>query len=704
MLKRFILFITLVSLGIGNTFADEGMWLPFLLGKNYEQMKKLGLKITTEQIYSVNNSSLKDAVINFGNFCTGEIVSQDGLILTNHHCGFDAVQSHSSVEHDYITDGFWAMDRSKELSNPGLTATFLIRMEDVTSRYEGKTEDEQEALLAELEKEYGEANSYTVEVEDFFEGNQKIVFVYQVFKDIRLVGAPPSSVGKFGGDTDNWMWPRQTGDFSLFRVYMSKDGKPAEYSKDNIPYHPRQHLSVSTAGVKKDDFSMVMGYPGSTERYMTSFGVAMNYYQSNPAKIKLRETRLALMKEGMDADPKVRIQYASKYARVSNYYKYFIGQNQGLKRLHVIEDKEAEEAAFEAWVNQDSSRIAEYGKILSSYKKIYSVYSNVNLPYVYIQEAAFGTEILEFAYKASKYYNLLKAGQDASAAKADLVVSAEDYFKDYNKVIDQKVFAAMLKMYYEDIDKSLHPSIFKEIEKKYKGSFEKYAAVVFEKSMFANKNLFDAFMAAPTAAALEKDPGYACMSNILGDFRSNLGPGLGNIFGALEIVNKSYLKAILEMHPNEALYPDANFTMRLTYGTVQDYIPRDAVHYSYYTTLEGIIEKEDSTNEEFIVPKKLKELYNSKSYGNYANAEGKLPICFITTNDITGGNSGSPVMNDKGELIGIAFDGNWEAMSGDIIYEPALQRTICVDIRYVLFMIDQYAGASHLIKEMTLVK
>ncbi|MGN6647072.1 MAG: S46 family peptidase [Cytophaga sp.] len=701
MLKRFIVFLTLVSLSIGNTFADEGMWLPFLLGKNYEQMKKLGLKITTEQIYSVNNSSLKDAIVNFGNFCTGEVISQDGLILTNHHCGFDAIQSHSSVTNDYITNGFWAMDRSKELSNPGLTVTFLVRMEDVSSRFEGKTDEEQEALLIELDKEYSEADKYTTAVEDFFEGNQKILFVYQIFKDIRLVGAPPSSVGKFGGDTDNWMWPRHTGDFSLFRVYMDKDGKPAEYSKDNVPYHPRTHLSVSTAGVKKNDFSMVMGYPGSTERYMTSYGVAMNYYQSNPAKIKLREKKLALMKEDMDADPKVRIQYASKYARVSNYYKYFIGQNQGLKRLHVIEDKQEEEAAFEAWVRQDSARIKEYGLVLANYKKIYDVYGTVNLPYVYIQEAAFGTEILEFAYKVNK---LVEAGVDTKEGKAALAAAADEYFKDYNKSTDQKVFAALLKMYYDDIDKSLHPGIFKEVEKKYKGNFEKYAAMVFTKSMLANKAAFDAFMNAPSAELLKKDVGYICMISILGDFRANVGPTLGSVFNALELVNKSYLKAVLEMRSGEALYPDANFTMRLTYGTVQDYFPKDAVYYNYFTTLEGIIEKEDSTNEEFIVPQKLKELYLSKSYGNYANEEGKLPICFITTNDITGGNSGSPVMNDKGELIGVAFDGNWEAMSGDIIYEPALQRTICVDIRYVLFMIEQYAGAGHLIKEMTLVK
>ena len=704
--KRLILLFSLVSFGISQVFADEGMWLPFLLGKNYDQMKKLGLKITPEQIYSVNQSCIKDAIVNFGNFCTGEIISQDGLILTNHHCGFDAVQSHSSVEHDYITNGFWAGNHSEELPNPGLTATFLLRMEDVTERYKSKTtEEEQDALLNELKKEYGgEGTNYKVEVEDFYAGNQKIIFVYQVFSDVRLVGTPPSAVGKFGGDTDNWMWPRQTGDFSLFRVYMSKDGKPSEYAADNIPYHPRYHLTVSTAGVKKNDFSMVLGYPGSTERYMSSYGIEMTYQQSNPAKIKLREKKLAIIKEDMDADPKVRIQYASKYAQVSNYYKYFIGQNQGLKRLGVIDEKRNEEIAFNNWVQQDNTRNNLYGGVINSYKNIYSDYEKVNLPYVYLEESAFATEILLFAYKTNKLYNLLLAKESTTEAAATLQKYATDYFKDYNKTTDQKVFAALLSMYYSDIDPALHPTIFKLVEKKYHKDFSKYAAMVFAKSAFANKEVFDAFMKNPTAAFLEKDPGFVCMISIISDFRTNVAPALVNVMDRLDKNNSLYLRGILDMRKNDVTYPDANFTMRVTYGTVQDYYPRDAVYYNYYTTLDGIIEKEDSTNEEFIVPSKLKELYKSKTYGSYANEDGKLPVCFITTNDITGGNSGSPVLNGNGELIGVAFDGNWEAMSGDIIYEPALQRCICVDIRYVLFMIEYYAGAKHLIKEMTITK
>ncbi|MBC7451521.1 MAG: S46 family peptidase, partial [Cytophagales bacterium] len=586
------------------------------------------------------------------------------------------------------------------------TATFLIRMEDVTERFKGKTEDERDALLIELKKEYGEGNEYKIAVEDFFQGNQKVIFVYEIFKDIRLVGAPPSSVGKFGGDTDNWMWPRHTGDFSLFRVYMSKDGKPAEYSKENVPYHPRKYLSVSTAGIKKNDFAMVMGYPGRTERYMSSYGVEMTYSQSNPSRIKIREKRLALMKEDMDADRNVRIQYASKYARVSNYYKYFIGQNQGFKRLNIIRDKQIEEDSFYVWTQTlDSIRKEEYEDVLNSYAGIYTDYKKINLPNIYKEEAALsGTEILSFAYKSNKLYTLLKENQDTDAAKAALLAYSETYFKDYNKKTDQKIFAALLSMYYADIDPALHPSIFRTVEKKYKKDFNKYAAAVFSKSMFANKALFDAFIILPTAAALQKDPGFICMISILNDNNTLLGPALNDVQTRLKSANTTYLKGILEMHQSEILYPDANFTMRLTYGTVQDYYPRDAVYYNYYTTLEGVIEKADSTNDEFIVPKKLEQLYADKSYGDYADKDGKLPVCFITTNDITGGNSGSPVLNASGELIGVAFDGNWEAMSGNVIYEPALQRCICVDIRYVLFMIDAYAGAGHLVKEMTVVK
>ncbi|MFN8415199.1 MAG: S46 family peptidase [Cytophagaceae bacterium] len=687
--------------------ADEGMWLPFLINKNFDQMRKLGIKLSPEDIYNANQSSLKDAIVNFGNFCTGEMISAEGLLLTNHHCGFDAIQSHSSVEHDYLTDGFWAKSRSEELSNPGLTVTFLVKMEDVTGRLKNKTEAEKEAEIETIIKEYSEGTHYSVEVENFFEGNQQIVFVYEIFKDVRLVGAPPSAVGKFGGDTDNWMWPRHTGDFSMFRVYMGKDGKPADYSKDNIPYAPKKHLTISLAGIKKGDYAMIMGYPGSTERYMTSYGVAMAYEQSNPAVVKIRDTRLKIMKEHMDADAKVKIQYASKYATVSNYWKYFIGQNQGLRRLDVINDKRKEEEAFTKWVQQDTARVSEYGEVLPKLDKAYNDYRKVNLTYVYLREAIFGSEALLLAYRMNTLYTLIKndaSKDDINAALTKFKSVAEEFYKDYDKATDEEVTAALLKMYYNDIPKSMHSSVFQTIEKKYKLDFNKYVKIIFAKSILTNEASMKAFLANPDAKLLDKDAVFQAMYKILMEFRANQGPAIGNANMRLEKLNGIYLKGILEQRNKEVLYPDANFTMRLTYGTVQDYFPRDAVYYNYYTTIDGIIEKEDSTNEEFIVPTKLKELYQTKDYGQYVNEEGKVPICFLTTNDITGGNSGSPVMNAQGHLIGCAFDGNWEAMSGDIIYEPELQRTISVDIRYILFMVDKYAGAGYLLKEMTIVR
>jgi hypothetical protein len=715
MLKKSItVFISFTF--IFNIFckADEGMWLPLLIKRlNYADMQKLGLKLTAEEIYSVNNSSLKDGIVNFGNFCTGEVISKDGLVLTNHHCGFDAVQSHSSVQNDYITNGFWAMSRDKELKNDGLTVSFLVRMEDVTSKVLGNlpagslSEEKSEELIAGLEADAIKGTHYTAEVKSFFEGNEYYLFVYETFRDIRLVGAPPSSVGKFGGDTDNWMWPRHTGDFSMFRIYTGPDGKPADYSKDNIPLKAKYHLPISLKGVHKNDYSMVFGYPGGTERYMPSDGVRMTYQQSNPLKIKIRETILDIMKKDMDASPEVKIKYAAKYAHISNYYKYFIGQNQGLRNLNIIEKKKMQEEDFQKWADADPTRKSAYGNILGDYNKIYSFYEKFNPDYVYLEEIIQQTEIIMLAYKLNKFNTVLKSNpspEELKAATEEAKKLTEDYFKDYNAPTDKKIFAAALKLYYDDINKEFHPGIFKQVEKKYKGDFNKFADDVFKRSILASKTKMDAFLAKPDAKLLEKDLGYQTEFSILNDFREKVGPYLGSVLGKLETTNSLYVKAIMEMRKDQKLYPDANFTMRLTYGTIQDYYPRDAVHYNYITTLKGVMEKEDSTNEEFIVPAKLKELYKSKDFGRYADTSGIMPVCFISNNDITGGNSGSPVIDGEGRLIGIAFDGNWEAMSGDIVYEPSLQRCISVDIRYVLFMIDKYAGAGHLIKEMTLVE
>jgi hypothetical protein len=694
--------------------ADEGMWLPLLIKRlNYTDMQKLGLKLTAEEIYSVNNSSLKDGIVNFGNFCTGEVISKDGLVLTNHHCGFDAVQSHSSVKNDYITYGFWAMSRDKELPNPGLSVSFLVRMEDVTAKVLGNmpagsvSEDKVEEMIKSLEAEATSGNHYNAEVKSVFEGNEYYLFVYETFTDIRLVGAPPSSVGKFGGDTDNWMWPRHTGDFSMFRIYTAPDGKPADYAKENIPLKAKYYLPISLKGVHKNDYSMVLGYPGGTERYMPSAGVEMTYEQSNPLKVKIRENILKIMKEDMDASPEIKIKYAAKYAHISNYYKYFIGQNQGLRNLDVIGKKQKQEEEFTAWVNADPKRKSDYGNIISDYDKIYAFYEKFNPDYVFLEEILQQTEILLFAYKLDKFNDVLKSKptpDDLKAATDGAKKIVDEHFKDYNAPTDKKIFASALKMYYDDIDKEFHPGVFAQVDKKYKGDFNKFAEDVFKRSILASKTKMDAFLDKPDPKILDKDLGFMTMTSILNDFRQKVGPYLGSILGKLESTNSLYLKAIMEMKKDQKLYPDANFTMRLTYGTVQDYYPRDAVYYNYFTTLKGVMEKEDSTNEEFIVPAKLKALYKNKDFGRYADSSGKMPVCFISNNDITGGNSGSPVIDGEGHLIGIAFDGNWEAMSGDIVYEPTLQRCISVDIRYVLFMIDKYAGAGHLIQEMTLVE
>ena len=537
--------------------------------------------------------------------------------------------------------------------------------------------------------------------------NKFYLLVYETFQDIRLVGAPPSSIGKFGGDTDNWMWPRHTGDFSIFRIYTGPDGKPATYSKDNIPYKSKKYLPISLKGVKENDFSMILGFPGSTERYLTSYGVDQTLSILNPAAIKIRTKKLNIMKEYMDKSNKIRIQYASKYAESSNYWKYFIGQSKGLKKLKIYDQKASLENNLQTWIEADPARKTKYGDVLYLLEKSFTEDKKVALSRQYIFEGMFqGSEIALFPYKSFMLYNLLKnapnSGEAITQEISALKEEAQVYYKDYNTDIDKKLLAEILKMYYNDVPKEYQLYIFKTINKKFKGDFDKYADFVFSKSIFADSAKYYSFLNKPNYKAIEKDPAFEITREVLSLYFQFTAENAGTN-DTLEQGMRLFVAALLEMQKDKLFYPDANATLRLTYGTVGKYNPADAVKFNYYTTIKGIIEKENPNDDEFIVPSKLKELYNNKDYGQYGE-NGDLRVCFTTNNDITGGNSGSPVINGDGELIGTAFDGNWEAMSGDIAFENNLQKTIICDIRYVLFVVDKYAGATNLINELTLVK
>jgi len=715
-MKKLLIIITVILLGQNNVRADEGMWLPMFIDRlNYVDMQKMGLKLTAEEIYSVNNSSIKDAVIIFGRGCTGEIISEQGLILTNHHCGYGAIQSKSTVEKDYLTDGFWAMNFREELPIPDLTVKFLIRIEDVTdkilSELKSVTNEKMRAakiekLSEEIQKKATEGTGYDAVVKSFFEGNEYYLIVYQTYKDVRLVGAPPSSIGRFGADTDNWMWPRHKADFSLFRVYTAPDGSPAEYSEKNIPMKPKHSLPVSIKGVKNGDFTMILGYPGTTERYLTSFGIEMYVNQSYPARIKAREKKLEIMREDMDASPEVRIKYSSKYASISNYWKNFIGTVKALNRLKVADKKRILEKQFEGWVAADNTRNEKYGKVLPTIKEAYAELQKTNLARIYFSESITGCEALNFSRRFNSLLTLLKekpVNTDKLKTKTnELRSSAEKFYKDYNKATDVRITAAMLKMYYENVPKEQQPAYFLKLAAKYKFDFDKLSTYIFSKTIFGDQGSLNNFLNAPNAKVLEADI-MLILINAFADkyFEAD---DLWNIANEKLTEAKRLLVAgMREMMPQQKFYPDANQTMRLTYGKVQDYFPADAVHYNYYTTLDGVMQKEDSSNWEFVVPERLKELYNTKDFGIYAE-NGKMQVNFISNTDITGGNSGSPVLDANGNLVGLAFDGNWEAMSGNICFEPELQRTINVDIRYVLFIIDKYAGAKNLISEMKIIQ
>ncbi len=718
--------------------ANEGMWLPLLLNRNYEDMKANGLQLTPEELYSVNNSSLKDAIISFGGFCTGEIISPNGLILTNHHCGFSAIQTHSDVENDYLSDGFWAKSYEEEKSNEGLYARFLVRMEDVTNRItkeltDDMSEDDRAAKIREIGKtiadEAKEDTHYDANVKSFFHGNEFYLFVYETYNDVRLVGAPPSSVGKFGGDTDNWMWPRHTGDFSLFRVYSGPDGKPAEYAEENIPLTPKHYLPISLDGVKEGDFTMIFGYPGSTDRYLSSYGVQQAIDVYNPSVVEVRDLKLQVMRKYMDMDPATRIQYASKYARTSNYWKYYIGQTEQLQNNNVYAKKVAIENDFDKWVNANASRKVKYGSTLQLLQEGYKESDEYVKGNVYVIEAGLlGAELPLYAVRFSRtlnaYFEAMEAmekkldeakndEEEASieeeyqgkmtAIKESLKASAEEYFKDYNTMLDQELFATTMGLYYNNIATEQQPEFLKKAAKKYKGNFEEYATDIYEESFLTSMESVKEFLEDPDEDDLEEDMGVMIGSQL---YATYVGYNQ-NRKASDDKMAKGYrlfTAGLREMNPDKNYYPDANSTMRVTYGTVGSYYPKDAVFYDYYTSSKGILQKEDPNDDEFMVPDYLTDLIKSEDFGPYANEKGELPVCFIHNTDITGGNSGSPVINGKGQLIGCAFDGNWEAMSGDIFFEEELQRTISVDARYILFIVDKYAGAKNLIEEMTLVK
>jgi hypothetical protein len=719
-MKRLILSC-LVLAGIASqqvVRADEGMWLPLLLKRlNYEDMKKKGCKLTADEIYNINTSSLKDAIVMLsGGSCTAEAISSNGLLLTNHHCGYEAIQTNSTVEHDYLTNGFYAKSRSEELPSGGITASFLVRIEDVTQRVLAElnpsmNETERSAKVRQMaktiEKEVKEASGYDASVKGFFDGNEYYLFVYETFTDVRLVGAPPESVGKFGGDTDNWMWPRHTGDFSLLRVYAGADNKPAEFSPANQPYQPKRFLPISLDGVKEDDFTMVMGYPGRTDRYLTSYGVQMALDLSNPAVVKIRDKKLKLMKEDMDASTEIRIKYASTYAQTANYWKYFIGQSQQLKNNGVVEKKKELESKFQTWAGQDAQRQAKYGFALRDLENAYTDMRKVTLMRTYLNEAILqGAGVPFFAYQMSQLKEVIgDTSNPAGVAEAIAEVRAEgaNFYKDYNIGTDKKLLEAMLIIYAEGIAKEEQPSIYDSIRTKFNGNYKAYVEDLYARSVFATSDKFNSFLDNPSVSVLVNDPASQLSGIFLQTFMTNFRPQITEIQSRIEKGNRAFVAGLREMMPEKKFYPNANSTMRLTYGQVKDYDPRDGVEYDEFTTLKGVIEKEDSSNPEFFVPAGLKALYKSKDYGIYGE-KGELHTCFISTNDITGGNSGSPVINGKGQLVGCAFDGNWEAMSGDIFFEDKVQRTISADIRYILFLIDKLGGAGNIVDEMQLMR
>jgi hypothetical protein len=714
-MKRFTTLGAVFMLLFSQARADEGMWLLHMLQKiNEAGMQESGLRLSAQDIYDINNASLKDAIVRLnGGSCTAEVISSQGLVLTNHHCAYGAIQSFSAPEHDYLTDGFWAKSKDQEMHIDDFYVSFLVRIDDVTERVlatvtddmpEGERAEKVAAELKAIQSEYIEANpAYSYDMKTMYYGNEFYVFTYQDYRDIRLVAAPPESVGKYGGDTDNWMWPRHTGDFSMVRIYADADNNPADFSEDNVPYSPKRHLKISMAGVDQGDYTMIMGYPGSTDRFLSSWGVeqAINLY--NPSVVECRDLKLKTMKSHMDSDKGIRIKYAAKYAQTANYWKYYIGQTKGLKRLEVQAQKQKLEELFTRWVAKDAGRQETYGEALDLIASYYAETDATVRGEVYAREAGLlGSDIVLFALRVGfRAGGLFDEDADrAAGTRAMLEGLAESHFKDYDQDTDRDMFVNMLTKYRDDIDPAIWPSAFQTVQDKYKGDFAAYAEKIYSKSPLRSADAFAEFLANPKQKTLDSDLAVDMAMSIYERYSQ------GTAAETQEKFDRGYrlfVRGLREMQPEKAWYPDANSTMRLTYGPVGDYKPADAVHYDFVTTANGILEKKDNSNPEFVVPERLEQLIKARDFGPYADESGELVVCFIHGTDITGGNSGSPVMNADGDLIGLAFDGNWEAMSGDIAFEHQLQRTISVDIRYVMWILDKYAGCTNLIEEMDFV-
>lgn len=704
--------VLLLLVASGQVFADEGMWVLKELNKqNLERMKELGFTPSYEQLYSETDPCVANAVVIFGGGCSGITVSNEGLIFTNHHCGFGSIQQLSSVEHDYLKDGFVSQSKEEELPVPGLTVRYLRETVDVSDRINSQIASiKEEHLRLAAADSIGQAMADSVgntefqaaDVVPFYNNNKYFLIVYDVFNDVRMVFAPPSSVGKFGGDTDNWMWPHHTGDFSVFRVYAGADNKPAAYSKDNKPYQPKYVAEVSLQGYQDKDYAMTIGFPGSTDRYLCSWGVQQRIEDSNKPRIEVRGIKQAIWKDAMLKSDEVRIKYASKYAGSSNYWKNSIGMNKGLANLKVIDRKREEEAAFAAWVAQDAKRKEVYGDVLSLLEKGYTSSSEYKKISTYLGEAFLsGAEIVKLA-------RMIQSVDVKGSTPEEIDIFLEDniksFFKDYDASLDRKVLAAMMKIVKERVPAENLPDIYKKVDKKYKGDYEKYAADVFKKtSILSYDNIASMLKDPKKYAKLKKDPAAELSLSVLISL-FELQQLTGDSYYDIAKGERLYFAGLKEMHPEKAFASDANFTMRVSYGSIGGYRPYDAAWYDYYTTQKGIFEKENPESDEFWVQPEILNLIRSKDFGQYANKDGELQLCFLSNNDITGGNSGSPVFDKNARLIGLAFDGNWEAMSGDIAFEPDLQRTISVDIRYVLYMIDKWGKCPRLIEELKLVK